>query len=182
MTASTLTIIFTGIIAVATTAYFIATIFLWRSANETAQAAKQSTDLLVSLHRPYIGVTRFAPTDINANPWWITWEIKNFGTLPAPDVVVDVTLFVNDTPLRSLPPSPPLEVFSSASVSDSFEIHIDANRRNSLVRGDTRLSARIQVHYPAPGHGRYRHTVMAVYYNDRQNFRLENSHTERVGD
>ena len=69
MSVSTLTVIFTGVIAFATVAYCVATIFLWRATDKTAQAAKQSGDIAASLHRPYIGVTRFERTnDFNAVP------------------------------------------------------------------------------------------------------------------
>ena len=50
---------------------------------KAARAAKQSADMDASLHRPYIGVTRFwRKNDLNMDSWWVGWEIKNFWHTP----------------------------------------------------------------------------------------------------
>lgn len=105
--ANLLMMVFTGIIAVATVAYVVVTKRLLRetmrsasgakdsadAAKISAEVAKRAADLDAARHRPYLAVSVFQRSnDFNADQWVTQWVVKNYGTLPASAVTVEVAV------------------------------------------------------------------------------------------
>lgn len=173
------------VIALATVVYVVVTCFLWRATKRSADAAKlaadaakKSSDIGAALHRPYLGVpilTRH--NNYNEEVWAIRWQVKNFGTLSASDVMCRLEFLRNGKPLGNPTGRGPWEIFPQSDTEEFVEISVDRETHDNLYTRNWSLTAHIGVTYLAPGGTRYQHGATFVYDRTTQNFRLENSET-----
>jgi hypothetical protein len=193
----------TAIIAVATVFYVVCTILLWlstrkaanaaaasaeaatRSADATtlaADASKTSADLLTDLHRPYMGVHQIAliggANYQNQPLWQISWEIRNFGTLPALAVDAKLDFVVGATVLFTSVATSAAEVFpASDPVTTIVSFPFEGPRRDEVLNGMMFLIARITITYATSSGERYQHCADAHYNRGRGTFTVVKSQT-----
>jgi hypothetical protein len=194
--------VLTGVIAAATVAYVLCTVFLWLATKKAAEAAtvsadaakksadatsaaagesKKSAELLAALNRPYMGVHRVAfpnPAGQNELIWGISSEIRNFGTLPALAVEARVEFVLNETVLYAA-----AGPFSAEIFPQSEPVLIDASfpftgpRRDEVLIGAVMLVARIQILYAASNGQRYKHRANAQFKRGYPVFSVIDSET-----
>jgi hypothetical protein len=182
-----LAVFFTGVIAVATAVYVIVTARLLKAtkrsaeaAKASAEAAKTSADIGAALHRPYLGVSDLRRhNDHNADIWAIRCCVKNYGTLPASQVRVDIDI---DRQGQGQYGAGKLctayEIFPQAELSGFLEIRVDAQTRGELFSGALPMVAHVKITYVAVGSARCTHNAEFAYDRTTQNFRPERSATE----
>jgi hypothetical protein len=181
-------IILTGIIAIATIAYVVCTIFLWIATKRAAEASvtaanegRKSTDLLAALNRPYMGVHRVAfpnPAGQNEIMWGISSEIKNFGTLPALAVEASVEFVLNETILYASAGPFSAEIFpQSEPVVIDATFQFEGSRRDEVLSGAVALVARIHIVYAASNGQRYKHRANAQFERGYPTFSVIDSVT-----
>jgi hypothetical protein len=116
----------TIVIAVATVAYFISTMLLWR---ETRDSVRITRDMFEASHRPYIGLTAISHT-ISDEKATFTVRYKNAGSVPARDFKVGVQVVANgivvpqgareEEDISVIPPG--LEQFDIATITGPNEL------------------------------------------------------------
>lgn len=184
--------IFTGVIAAATLVYVGCTILLWRATRDAAQAAtvsadaaRKSADFLAALNRPYMGVHRVAftsgPSSQNGPVWQISWEIKNFGTLPALGVEGKVELLIGDTiQFAELGPKS-AEVFPQSEPVPTVMIYkLEEPYRRPVIHGDDPLTVRVHISYRASDGQRYTHRADAKFNAGFGTFSVVDSDTKAL--
>ena len=180
---STLTVVFTGVIAAATVVYVILTKRLWEetkksaeAAKLSAEAAKKSADIDAALHRPYLGVSVLTRhNDYNQEMWAIRCCVKNYGTIPASGVRASVT-FNGRLTGSGGPLCDGSEILPQAEVERFIEIRVDRKERDLLHAGEP-MAAHVEVTYDAPVGTRYTHKAAFPYDKTTQNFRRDRSET-----
>lgn len=183
----------TVVIAVATVAYVVVTVFLWRvtknsadaaktaadAAALSAQAAKKSADIDAALHRPYLGVSELRRhNDWNADSWAIRCSVKNYGTLPASKVKIDIAIGQqpSGTSYGAGPICDNAEVFPQAELGGFLNIGVDKRTHGRLSQGDP-MVAEVTINYFGPKEARYTHIARFSYDMRTQNFRVDDSET-----
>lgn len=179
--------IFTGIIAVATVAYVIVTCRLLKATKKsadaaklTAEAAKRSADTDAAVHRPYLGVSELKRhNEWNAVMWAIRCCIRNYGTLPASKVKVDIAVGQNpgDTFYGGGSICNDAEILPQAELTGFLNIRVEKSTHALLSNGQAMI-ARITVRYRAPDGGPRVHTAMFSYDMATQNFKVDGSETK----
>jgi hypothetical protein len=187
---STLTVVFTGVIAAATVVYVVLTKRLWEetkksaeaakvsadAAKLSAEAAKKSADIDAALHRPYLGVSVLTRhNDYNQEMWAIRCCVKNYGTIPASGVRASVT-FNGRLTGSGGPLCDGSEILPQAEVERFIEIRADRKERDLLHAGEP-MAAHVEVTYDAPVGTRYTHKAAFPYDKTTQNFRRDRSET-----
>jgi hypothetical protein len=183
--------ILTGVIALATIAYVVCTVFLWIATKRVADAStvaanegRKSTDLLAALNRPYMGVHRVAfpnPAGQNEIMWGISSEIRNFGTLPALAVEARVEFVLNETILYASAGPFAAEIFpQSEPVVIDASFRFQGPRRDEVLSGAVTLIARIHIDYAASNGQRYKHRANAQFKRGYPMFSVVDSVTTTV--
>jgi hypothetical protein len=193
----------TAVIAIATIAYVLCTVFLWLATKKAADAAtvsedaakksadattaaagesKRSTDLLAALNRPYMGIHRIAflgdPSARNDTFWRISWEIRNFGTLPALEMEAKVEFVVNETMIAASAGPFSTEVFpQSEPVPTRASFEFTGQQRDEVMSGAVTLIARIHIAYSASSGQRYKHRANTRYDRGYGTFSVIDSET-----
>jgi hypothetical protein len=190
--ASALMVVFTAIIAIATVVYAVVTFRLWKATKQAADAAKQSADaaklsaeaakksadISAALHRPYLGVSDLRRhNDCDADVWAIQWRVKNFGTLPASAVRLDVSIQRDGGAYGEGPGCVGCKILPQAEIEGFLTIAVDRDTRARLSSGDWPMTARVEIVYLAPGGARYTHDATFAYDRTTQNFKPERSET-----
>ena len=185
-------VVFTGIIAFATTVYALVSIALWRStraaanaakasadaAKVSADAAKRSADIDAAVHRPYLGVSVLERNnDFGQDMWAICCRVKNYGTLPAAEVKTLVVIHRQGGSYGEGSLYSGCEILPQADLQGSLQIRVDADTRAMLSRADWPMIANVEIKYLAPGGARYTHNAKFAYDRTTQNFRPETSET-----
>jgi hypothetical protein len=180
---SILTEVSTAIIAVATVVYVVFTIGLWRETKKSADAAKTSADMGAALHRPYLGVPVLTLYNSpNPGSWVVRWEVKNFGTLPACDVRIQIRHLLNGCDQGPRFDQGPCEIFPGSTVQGFVQnIPVDGRALNSLLNGNWKLVAEATVSYAQSADRSWTHTSVFVFDGKMANFRLERSRTSSSG-
>ncbi len=187
-----LTVVFTGVIAVATVVYAVVTFFLWRatkrsadaakesadSAKLSAEAAKKSADISAALHRPYLGVSLLERhNDYGADMWAIRLCVKNYGTLPAAETRVDVSVERDGRgDYGRGPVCTDWEILPQAELEGFLQISIDRQTRDQISGGEP-MVAHVKITYRAPGGAGYTHNAKFAYDRTTKNFRPDRSET-----
>ena len=156
---SILTVVFTGTIAVATVVYVLLTRKLWKAtkqsadaATDSAVAARKTAELLIALHRAYVGVSSInhALSDLSGQHWKVTWEVQNFGTLPASRVEITFTALINDRVFCRDPFRPLLELLSAQVLPVERHFSLNAEDREAVLNGKENLFVSLTVEYSIP--------------------------------
>lgn len=181
------------IAALATLAYLIATILIFRetkkaadAAAEAARAATQSADLASELHRPFMALesvilrNAIEPKQTNwrqDSTWIIDWSIANLGTLPANHV--HATIELRSSPVPKLDEGPyDAEIYpQSQPLTRTTLLLVDPAE---ALQGSIHASAHVTIDYTSPAGTRYRHTAAALFDNARGIFSISESKTEIV--
>jgi hypothetical protein len=202
--ANTLVVWLTGVIALAIVAYVVVTALLWRAtkqsadaakasadaaklsadaASVSADAAKKSADISSALHRPYLGVCLFRRhNDFSSEPWAVHCSVRNYGTLAARDVRVEVAVdrdgrgdFGRGLVCTGW------EIAPGAEVSGFLLVSIDRTTRELLPKGEAPMAGHVRVDYSAPDGRSFTHSADFPYNRTTQNFRPERSETTARG-
>ncbi len=182
-----LMVVFNGVIAIATTAYVIFTRRLWKETKESAdaartsaEAAKRSAEIDAALHRPYLGVSQFLRhNDFNADRWAVRWVVKNYGTLPACDVKVEIAIDRDGRgDFARGPVCQSWELFPQAALEGTFGVPLDQVTRAALVKHEPAIAGHVSVKYTSPEGKCFRHTADFAYDPAAQNFRPDRSQTK----
>lgn len=187
-----LMVVFTGVIAVATVVYAVVTFFLWRatkrsadaakesadSAKLSAEAGKKSADIDAALHRPYLGVYELRRhNDYNVDMWAIRWCVKNYGTLPAAETRIDVSVERDGRgDFGRGPVCNDWEILPQAELEGFLQIRVDRDARDQISSGEP-MVAHVKITYRAPGGTGYTHIADFAYDRTTRNFRPDRSKT-----
>jgi hypothetical protein len=184
--ANTLVVCFTGVIALATVAYVVVTAFLWKAtkqsadaAKASADAAKKSVDIDAALHRPYLGVSLFRRhNDRNAELWAIHCAVRNYGTLPAREVRVEIVVDRDGRgDFGRGPVCTGWELLPEAEVDGFVQISVDRTARELLPKGEAGIAGHVMVSYAAPGGRAFTHRADFPYDRTTDNFKPERAET-----
>jgi hypothetical protein len=183
---------FTGIIAVATVWYAVVTRRLWTETKRSADAAKASADaakvsadaatrsanVTAALHRPYLGVSALRrDNDYNADMWVIRCCVKNYGTLPAAETRVEVSVERDGHgDFARGPVSSGWEILPQGEFSGFLQFGIGQKTRNEISAAEP-MVARVKITYLAPGGTRCTHNAKFLYDRTTRNFRPGPSET-----
>jgi len=172
----------TAVIAAATVAYVVCTVFLWRAtkiaadaatesagaAKDTAEATKQTAEqnketaeLLAALNRPYMGVSHVAfksgPDGQNYPSWQIMWDIENFGNLPALAVDASAEFLLSETQIHAAKGPNSAEVFPQSPPIQTISTFEVAPARRGAVNDSVAFIVRIYIKYASSDGHRYDH-------------------------
>jgi hypothetical protein len=180
--------IFTGVIALETLFYVVFTRRLWKqtkaaaeAAKLSAEAAKQSTDIVAKLHRPFLGVTKISSTGSpTIAPAWINWTLKNYGTLPATNV--DATFEWKAGVVSSggeVGPSA-AEVFPQQEIESTVVCRIAESIRTRLPTGDAILEVNVRIKYSAADGRSFVYNAHGQWKHETGGFSILRSQTEQT--
>jgi hypothetical protein len=186
----------TLVIAVATVTYVVVTAFLWRetknsadaaksaadAARLSAEASKKSADIDAELHRPFLGVSVFRrQNDLNSDTWAIHWAAKNYGTLPALDVKIEVVVDRNEQGEfgREVGCSG-WEMLPQADLGGSLGIKLDGATRSALFRGDLPMAGHVNITYRSFSGAPFIHRADFAYDPASQNFKPKSSQSSTL--
>lgn len=180
-------LIITGVIALATIAYVVFTVLLWRAtgksadaAKQSADAAKQSADTLGALHRPYLGVSRIERLHVvHLGEPFVEVSITNFGTLPA--TITEASIGISmDRNVEERHPLSSGEVFPGNSVVTTLPLKaLSKQPRPSGAYVDLTILADVSIQYEAPNHERYEHSAKFSYTQAADTFSCQSSQTQQ---
>ena len=189
------TAIFTAVIAVSTVVYTIITRRLWKATKQSVEASRKSVEIaektFEASHRPYLGIQRILRQTPPEDPhWWIVVTVRNFGTLPAPDVEMKAEVQIDGKLVGKkhfIPPLggemhviPPLELFPGAPYRWILQNIFPVGASEKVKAGVEALTIRVTVTYPIPPDVRCEHVALIKYIAGVREFRLQTSSTERV--
>jgi len=197
---NTLVVWFTAVIAFATVAYAAVTYLLWKATRRSADAARASADAAMlsasaafataetarrsaeldfALHRPHLAVSVFQRyNDYNAKLWAVQCKVRNYGTLTAHEVRVEVAVdrdgrgeFGRGVVCTAW------ELAPAAEIEGAIEIGIDQVTRDLLPKGEARIGGHVQITYAAPDGRSFSYRADFPYERSSQNFKPERAET-----
>lgn len=189
--------LFTGVIATATLVEAVVTVLLWRAtrrsadaakasadaAKISADAAKKSADIDAALHQPYLGVSLFKrDNDYNLELWAIRCGVKNYGTLPARDVRVEVVVDRDgqgDFGRGSVCIG--WELLPNAELEGFVRVRVDRDAHDQLWRGETSMAGHVRASYVGPEGKGFVLRAKFAYDRTTQNFKADASETVEGG-
>ena len=110
--------------------------------------------------------------DFNADLWAIRWVVKNYGTLPASDVNVEVVLDRDGHgDFGGGPVCRGWEMLPQAQLEGFVQIRVDRDARDQLTHGETPMVGHVKVTYLSPGASRFTHSADFAFDRTTQNFK-----------
>ena len=188
------TAILTGVIAGSTVAYVIITVLLWKATKQSVDASKESVEIaertFEASHRPYLGIERISRQTPPEGPHWrIVVRVRNFGSLPAPDVQMKAEVQIDGKLVGEKHFIPPLagemqilrtlEIFPGAPYDWTFENLLTVEDTEKVRVGTAALAIRVTIFYSISPGLRYEHLALIEYNAGVREFRVQHSSTER---
>ncbi len=189
------TAIFTAVIACSTVAYTIITRRLWKATKQSVDASRKSVEIaektFEASHRPYLGIERISRQITPHDPhWWIVVTVRNFGSLPAPDVEMKAEVQLDGKLVGEKHFMPPLvsemrfirslEIFPGAPYDWTLENLLTLEDTKKVTVGQAALAIRVTITYSISPDLRYEHLALIEYNAGGRAFRLQTSSTARV--
>jgi len=175
---------FTVVIAVATIVYVRLTARLWQetkksadAATEAALAAKKSAEIAAALHRPFMGLlkVKLLSGGPGVDLWVIDFVLKNFGTLPALDVGMEIELFAGNTSFAQKKEPASVQVFPSDEPHRTIQQIIA--KRVEIQTGAEKFRVDVRVPYRAEDGRHFDYTAEVSYNHKLNQFEIDKSAT-----
>jgi hypothetical protein len=179
-----ITVVAAFVAALATLAFFVATIKIFRETKRSADAAAEVARLATELHRPFMALesvilrNAIEPKQTNWRQdctWTVDWSIANLGTLPANHVHASLELRTPETLKLDEGPKD-IEVYpQSQPITRTTQLLVNPE---DVEKGTIQVSANVTIDYASSIGTRYRHTAEAHFNNAQRTFAVSQSKTE----
>jgi hypothetical protein len=146
------------------------------AATEAALAAKKSAEIAAALHRPFVGLKSVnLLAGWGTRNWDISFELKNYGTLPALNVGAMIEIFTDDA-LRGQKKEPTsFQIFPSAKPVTIFRFDMGEQDRAGVHDESKKLRISVRIPYQAEDGRHFEYTAQVSYTQGR--FAVEKSET-----
>lgn len=147
------------------------------AATEAALATKKSAEISAALHRPFVGLfaVRLEAGGHGADLWVINFVLKNFGTLPALDVGLEMEFFAGNTSFAQIKEPSSVQVFPSSEPRTI--IHQAIAKRIEIQTGAEKLRIDIRIPYRAEDGRHFDYTAQVSYNHQMNAFDIDKSET-----
>ncbi len=148
------------------------------AATEAAFAARKSAEIAAALHRPFMGLSavRILSGGHGFDLWAIAFVLKNFGTLPALEVGVEIEFFAGNESFAQKKEPSSVQVFPSEQPQKI--IHQRIEKRVEIQTGAEELRIDVRIPYGAED-GRHFEYAAQISYNHTSNaFDIDKSATQ----
>jgi hypothetical protein len=181
------------VVASATVIYALLTVKLWRetkksadAATKSAEAAKQSVEVIAALHRPIIGFEgRPIPNRTGIIVWTIPVALRNYGTLPPTHLNASFEFYTESPqesrfPLQTIdgpesaeiPPDSAYEADLSPALSDETQRKVNSRVQNLILT--------LKATYSAPDGRKFEYAGEARFDTVSRRFVVQRSETRTI--
>jgi hypothetical protein len=147
------------------------------AAIAAAVASKKSADILAGLHRPFMGLllVRLDAGGHGHDVWVITFVQKNFGTLPALDVGINIEFFAGDTSFAKISEPAATQFFPL------FETRVTTrqtiSKRIEIQNGTEKLLIKVYIPYRSEDDRFYEYVSQISFDREQNAFNIDSSDT-----
>jgi hypothetical protein len=167
---SWVTVLLTGVIAVATIVYVLLTGKLWTETKRSADAAtvaalaaKKSAEIAAALHRPFMGLSMVTHrSGWGTDSWEIVFVLKNYGTLPAVNVGATIDFFAGGTRFDHVVEPTSVQIFPSVEVESTIRPSVAAHRV-PIQQGTEKLQIAVRIPYQTEDGRQFEYTAEVSY-------------------
>ncbi len=142
------------------------------SAFATWRTATIAYELLTSSERPYFGVREVTLDRSRPGEPRIYVDYRNFGHVPADDVHLRATMFIDDKPLAGQAMSRSVGVLSP-DVPHHVYLHVPAQQAAQILAGRARLLAQVRAWYKGSSRRAFCYRERFAYMPDSGTFEID---------